>query len=68
MLRYRCDRCGREQEEGERWLALRISGDRRGIEIRALENSAPDDRIFCGETCAFARLSEILAARGSRPA
>ena len=65
-LRYRCDGCGHEQEPGERWLAVRIAGDRRGLEIRTIGNGGPDDRFFCSEACAFKRISEVL--RGPQPA
>ena len=61
---YTCDACGtRTHAEHARghWLALRLAGDRRGIEIRKFENSGPDDRYVCSEACALRRISEIFA-------
>jgi hypothetical protein len=57
---YTCSHCGAERAAGARWFALRLSGDRRGVEIRPFEARGPDDQIFCGASCAFERIEEIF--------
>jgi hypothetical protein len=65
-IRYKCSGCGAIREDGQQWLTLRLSGDRRGVEIRPFEYCGPDDEYFCSETCAFERISEMFG--GMRPA
>jgi hypothetical protein len=64
---YACTACGRREQVSHDWLALRVSPDRRGIEVRRFEDSGPDDVLFCSETCAFHRISEVLGDRGDAP-
>jgi hypothetical protein len=64
---YLCDGCGK-QDEPAGWLAVRLSGDRRGLEIRRFEHGGTDARYFCSEACAFRRISELLAGRWTGPA
>lgn len=62
---YVCDAC-QKRDHPDGWLALRLSGDRRGLEVRRFEDRGPDDRFFCSERCAFERVRELL--RGLRVA
>ena len=62
-MRYHCSGCGFEQDDAREWLALRVSQDRRGLEIRRFEDSGPDDVLFCSEGCAFGRISEVFGGR-----